>query len=229
MQQTLLIAGVACLIAAIVGGGLRAFGIEIPALGSRVRQMLLGLLGLILIVVGTINPESPTGAGKPINGNQPRPTDEANKSGQSQATRQPPAPLEQPDPTVEVEKLVASWVAAWIDGRADDVVSASSEPFYFDQKVILTKPNLRSEYKRLWEEKGESWRGSEVQSIKVKTAREWQAGGWDPSRDRIFRNLNLTLDDYAVSVSIKQGQRAEGMLVAVRRIGSRYEVAGLWD
>ncbi len=52
MQQTFLIAGLACLIAAIVGGGLKAFGIEIPLLSSRVRQTVLGLLGLILIAVG---------------------------------------------------------------------------------------------------------------------------------------------------------------------------------
>jgi len=54
MQQTFLIAGLACLIAAIVGGGLKAFGIEIPLLSSRVRQTVLGLLGVILIAAGTI-------------------------------------------------------------------------------------------------------------------------------------------------------------------------------
>lgn len=52
MQQTLLITGLTCLIAAIVGGGLKAFGIEIPLLSSRVRQVVLGLFGLILIAVG---------------------------------------------------------------------------------------------------------------------------------------------------------------------------------
>ena len=49
MQQTLLVAGIACVIAAVVGGGLKAFGIEIPALESGVRQGALGVLGLVLL------------------------------------------------------------------------------------------------------------------------------------------------------------------------------------
>jgi hypothetical protein len=60
MQQTLLIAGLACLIAAIVGGGLKAFGIEIPVLSSRFRQAVLGLLGLILIVVASLPGPTPS-------------------------------------------------------------------------------------------------------------------------------------------------------------------------
>jgi hypothetical protein len=49
MVQTLLVAGVACLIAAIVGGGLTAFQVQLPALKSRLRQGLLAILGLGLI------------------------------------------------------------------------------------------------------------------------------------------------------------------------------------
>jgi hypothetical protein len=40
--------GIACVIAAIVGGGLKAFGFEIPLLSSKKRQYALGILGLIL-------------------------------------------------------------------------------------------------------------------------------------------------------------------------------------
>jgi hypothetical protein len=54
MQQTLLLTGLACLIAAIVGGGLKAFGIEIPVLSSRIRQAALGFLGLILILAASL-------------------------------------------------------------------------------------------------------------------------------------------------------------------------------
>ncbi len=58
VQQTIFITGLTCLIAAIVGGGLRAFGIEIPLLSSRARQLILGLLGLILITAGVMPPNS---------------------------------------------------------------------------------------------------------------------------------------------------------------------------
>lgn len=53
MQQTFLIAGLACVIGAIVGGGLKAFGIELPLVNSRIRQAVLGLLGVMLIAAGT--------------------------------------------------------------------------------------------------------------------------------------------------------------------------------
>jgi hypothetical protein len=51
MNTTLLSAGIVCVIAAIVGGGLKAFNIEIPALNSLRRQLMLGLLGLVLLVI----------------------------------------------------------------------------------------------------------------------------------------------------------------------------------
>jgi hypothetical protein len=50
MTNTLLTAGLVCIIAAVIGGGLKAFGIEIPALQSTTRQILLGTLGLILLL-----------------------------------------------------------------------------------------------------------------------------------------------------------------------------------
>ena len=51
MNGTLLGVGTACIIGAIVGGGLKAFGIEIPALSSLRRQILLAAVGVLLVVV----------------------------------------------------------------------------------------------------------------------------------------------------------------------------------
>lgn len=56
MHQTILVAGIACLIAAIVGGGLKAFQIEIPVVNSPVRQTILGSVGLAMIGVGLFQP-----------------------------------------------------------------------------------------------------------------------------------------------------------------------------
>ena len=50
METSLLAAGIACLAAAIVGGGLKAFGVELPVLKSGLRQAMLGVLGIALIV-----------------------------------------------------------------------------------------------------------------------------------------------------------------------------------
>ena len=52
VDYVLVSTGIACLIAAIVGGGLKAFGTEIPQLASVRRQMLLGALGMLLLGVG---------------------------------------------------------------------------------------------------------------------------------------------------------------------------------
>lgn len=59
MDNIFLVAGLACLIAAVVGGGLKAFAIEVPVLASLGRQIALGVLGLILIGIGASrNPPS---------------------------------------------------------------------------------------------------------------------------------------------------------------------------
>jgi hypothetical protein len=51
MQTTFLTVGIACLIAAIAGGGLKAFGLEIPVLNSVPRQLVLGVLGAAFVAV----------------------------------------------------------------------------------------------------------------------------------------------------------------------------------
>lgn len=73
METILLSAGIACLIAAVVGGGLKAFGIEIPMLQSLARQLLLAGLGAILVMVSFVTsspPKPPDGRASPT----PRPT-----------------------------------------------------------------------------------------------------------------------------------------------------------
>jgi hypothetical protein len=52
MDNPFVVAGLACVIAAIVGGGLKAFGIEVPLLKSRTRQSVLGILGILLLTFG---------------------------------------------------------------------------------------------------------------------------------------------------------------------------------
>lgn len=52
--------GVAALLAAVAGGGLKAFGVEVPALASVRRQVLLAIAGLALVVVGLL-PNNPLG------------------------------------------------------------------------------------------------------------------------------------------------------------------------
>jgi hypothetical protein len=56
MQTTLLAAGLASLLAGVIGGGLNAFGVQIPVVGSKFRQALLIALGLLLIALAVSLP-----------------------------------------------------------------------------------------------------------------------------------------------------------------------------
>jgi NB-ARC domain len=49
LDPRLSIAGIVCVIGAIVAGGVEALGVQIPAIGSLVRQILLATLGLVLV------------------------------------------------------------------------------------------------------------------------------------------------------------------------------------
>lgn len=54
--EILVSGGVAAVLAAVVGGGLKAFGIELPLLASVGRQALLMLVGVVLILLGFQSP-----------------------------------------------------------------------------------------------------------------------------------------------------------------------------
>jgi hypothetical protein len=52
MSTTLVVFGIVAVGAAIVGGGLSAFGVNIPALQSTTRQVLLAIVGVVSIAIG---------------------------------------------------------------------------------------------------------------------------------------------------------------------------------
>ncbi len=54
MFETLIVIGLACVIAAAVGGGLKLKGVEIPVVSSLARQALLAGIGVAVIVGGFI-------------------------------------------------------------------------------------------------------------------------------------------------------------------------------
>jgi hypothetical protein len=59
MENTLFGVGIACILAAIVGGGLRALGFEFPLLKSIPRQVLLFLVGVGLAMAGRLEQVKP--------------------------------------------------------------------------------------------------------------------------------------------------------------------------
>lgn len=55
VQATLFSVGAACVIAAILGGGLKAFGLDFPPLASLHRQALLATFGCVLLIAAWLN------------------------------------------------------------------------------------------------------------------------------------------------------------------------------
>src|SRR5438552_3055885 len=64
MDGALTTAGIACIIGAVIGGGLKAFGIEIPVIQSRVRQLALAVVGVVLLVGSRVPVSGETLAGR---------------------------------------------------------------------------------------------------------------------------------------------------------------------
>jgi hypothetical protein len=103
MNNILLSAGIACVVAAVVGGGCKAFGIEIPGIKSVSRQVLLGLVGIALIVLSR-SPFSPSfSQGSQSNSTQAIGTDKlpvsdpgASIPPQEQSTVKEPQPAKEP-------------------------------------------------------------------------------------------------------------------------------------
>src|SRR5258708_32133115 len=88
MSKTLLTVGLACIVAAIVGGGLKAFGIEIGILRSWKRQGLLAMFGAVMLITAYVIQRAPTPQPSPVevllfdtknndkdSNNPPRPTE----------------------------------------------------------------------------------------------------------------------------------------------------------
>jgi hypothetical protein len=66
MNNVLLSAGAACVILAIVGGGAKAFGVEVPVLSSVGRQVSLGIVGIGFLAAAYFVGNGPAGS-KPGN------------------------------------------------------------------------------------------------------------------------------------------------------------------
>jgi hypothetical protein len=71
MTSILVTAGVFCIMAAIVGGGLTAFGIKSPVIGSKQRQILLAVTGVMLTILGVATGFLSTLASRPSSQHQP--------------------------------------------------------------------------------------------------------------------------------------------------------------
>jgi len=66
LNEVLLTAGVASIILAVVGGGAKAFGVEVPVLDSRSRQVALALVGVLFLIGSYLARPATDGDGKDV-------------------------------------------------------------------------------------------------------------------------------------------------------------------
>ncbi len=84
--------GVAALLAALVGGGSKAFGIELPVLASVKRQALMAIVVVVLVGLGLLSGVPPKdGEAMASGSNQPAPV-----TGQAEAVSAAPLPQSSP-------------------------------------------------------------------------------------------------------------------------------------
>lgn len=91
MSDTLLLIGIACIIAAVVGGGLKILHVELPAVASVQRQVLLALVGSLLVVGSFALPE-------PVEAPTPSAPGEVAPAGPPPPVQQPPFDVPPPGP-----------------------------------------------------------------------------------------------------------------------------------
>ena len=134
MSATLLTAGIACLIAAIVGGGLKAFGIEIPPLQSRIRQAALAGVGMLLLffsLMPTFPPAatpSPNSPAQTATVTQPVATKQPELSAAAMAPLTKPTVIAPGGPPVTVTTTVpGERVRLSFEGRVGQIVSLKQQ------------------------------------------------------------------------------------------------------
>lgn len=66
-----------------------------------------------------------------------------------------------------------------MSGDADNFVRQASVPFYFDQRIVLTKAEVPAAFDSLKAQKLDSWKAITISRIKVQIARELQNEGGD--------------------------------------------------
>lgn len=66
MNTPLLLPGVGCVIAAVVGGGCRAVGLVLPVIQSTGRQLMLGAVGVALILAAWSGSPTPHNLAQPM-------------------------------------------------------------------------------------------------------------------------------------------------------------------
>ena len=140
--QALVSFGIACLIAAVVGGGLTAAGVNIPQLESRTRQVMLGLLGATLLTSGVVlSQRGPLP--QPTADPRPQPT-RTQAPGQDPTEAATAAAIRSPATNVGSDLVAWRRASEAICASATRAASQTSDPVAWAQVYLGAAVDLRS-------------------------------------------------------------------------------------
>jgi hypothetical protein len=150
-----------------------------------------------------------------------------------------PAGTASPTPTValdvstvaDAERLTARYVEAVKRQNVDSIVEMSSVPFFFDEKVLLSKAEIRSAFEKWFHDEADKFKPENIpaiDSLKGQTVGEFRQSaenvGLNPNRDRVLNNVRIESRDFVVTIRVKN----ELTRYFVRHEGPSLSMAGFW-
>jgi hypothetical protein len=122
------------------------------------------------------------------------------------------------------EKMTNDFINAFKSQNIDAIMSLVSIPFFNDHNIKTSMSEVRIAFQTTMQEKaGGSF--PEVNSIKVRTVKEWKDAGILNENDRILKSLNISDDDYYSSVELGK----DALAIAFRIVDHKLKIAGIWD
>lgn len=156
-------------------------------------------------------------------------TEQSNNKNSAQPERRQETELSDVEQRKTAEALAVSYVNSLIKYEIENLTSQASFPFFSDNEIMLSKEDLRKYYS---EKLGEaSKRGQpndgriEITRIKARTIGEWKTEGYDVSKDRLLRSIQLDDGDFMIGIEYPHN----GFAVYTRKVGGVLKIAGWWN
>lgn len=144
-----------------------------------------------------------------------------------------PTPTVVPDASTaaDAERMTARYVEALKRQDVDSLVEMSSVPFFFDEKVLLSKADIRSAFEKWFHDDADKFKPENIpaiDSLKGQTVAEFRQSaenvGLNPNRDRVLNNVRIESRDFVVTIRAKN----ESARYFIRHEGASLSMAGFW-
>jgi len=132
---------------------------------------------------------------------------------------------------IAAQKLGAEWFSAMKRHDVEVLIHMADFPFYFDQEILAGPDDMRRRFRDSASKPNSDTKTLHLGSVKARTIAEWKQGGFEAERDRILGNITYNDNDFVVILTIGNGlnTEGEGVVLYMRKVGSKIKLAGFWD